>query len=157
VAQGINADARRGRCADRGRARRGVIFVDQRGTFKAQPLLSCPSYDEFLIRGFALAPTSSTYAGREVAAVGTCRRSWVARGYDLWSGRTPLTWLTCESRCASRVGTCTASPPVPISRSNYPAGIRSEVLESVVPPQVNVATGFWAKRSRGVRKRIPYL
>jgi pimeloyl-ACP methyl ester carboxylesterase len=145
VGQGINAD-------------REVVFVDQRGTLKAQPRLSCPGYDAFLIRGFALSPSGSTYARQEVASVGACRRSWVARGYDLSSFNTPENAADmADLRIALGIkhwnvyGVSYGSDLALQLLRDYPAGIRSEVLDSVVPPQANIATGFWSNAAAGYR------
>jgi pimeloyl-ACP methyl ester carboxylesterase len=145
VAQGINAD-------------REVVFVDQRGTLKAQPLLSCPTYDKFLIRGFSLAPTGPTYARQEIASVAACRRSWVAKSYDLASFNTSENAADmADLRIALGIkrwnvyGVSYGSDLALQLLRDYPAGIRSEVLDSVVPPQVNVATGFWSNAAAGYR------
>jgi pimeloyl-ACP methyl ester carboxylesterase len=145
VAQGINAD-------------RKVVFVDQRGTLEAQPRLSCPTYDRFLIRGFSLAPTSPKYARQESASVAACRRSWVAKGYDLGSFNTSENAADmADLRIALGIkrwnvyGVSYGSDLALQLLRDYPAGIRSEVLDSVVPPQVNVATGFWSNAAAGYR------
>src|SRR3954451_20691974 len=64
-------------------ADRDVIFVDQRGTHLAQPLLGCPEYDEALNRAYSILFTSPEATDADVAAVKTCRDRFAAQGVDL--------------------------------------------------------------------------
>lgn len=143
VARGVNAD-------------RDVVFVDQRGTLKARPLLNCPGYDEFAIRAFGLATSSRQAARGDVAAVGACYRGWVRRGYDLSTFNTPENAADmADLRLALHIkrwniyGVSYGSDLALQLLRDYPAGIRSEVLDSVVPPQVNLIQGFWASAAAG--------
>jgi pimeloyl-ACP methyl ester carboxylesterase len=143
VAQGINAD-------------RDVIFVDQRGTPKALPRLGCPTYDTFLNRSFALAPTSATARRQAVASLAACRRTWNSRGYDLGSFNTPENAADmADLRLALGIKTWNVygvsygtDVALQLLR-DYPGGIRSEALDSVVPPQVNLTTDFWSNAAAG--------
>jgi pimeloyl-ACP methyl ester carboxylesterase len=90
--------------------------------------------------------------------VAACRRSWVAKGYDLASFNTPENAADmADLRIALGIkrwnvyGVSYGSDLALQLLRDYPAGIRSEVLDSVVPPQVNVATGFWSNAARGYR------
>jgi pimeloyl-ACP methyl ester carboxylesterase len=145
VAQGINAD-------------REVVFVDQRGTLKSLPLLSCPGYDAYLISAVGLAPSSPTAGRQEVGAVAACRSDWIKRGYDLSSFNTPENAADmADLRIALGIkswnvyGVSYGSDLALQLLRDYPAGIRSEVLDSAVPPQVNVATDFWPNAAAGYR------
>jgi pimeloyl-ACP methyl ester carboxylesterase len=143
VARGINAD-------------RDVIFVDQRGTLKARPLLSCPGYDEFLVKAFSLAPSSRGAPGRDGGALGACYRGWVAKGYDPSSFNTQENAADmADLRIALHIkrwnvyGVSYGSDLALQLLRDYPDGIRSEVLDSVVPPQVNAVAGFWQTAADG--------
>jgi pimeloyl-ACP methyl ester carboxylesterase len=145
VAEGINAD-------------REVIFVDQRGTLKSLPLLSCPGYDAFVIRAIGLAPSSPSAGRQEVGAVAACRSNWINRGYDLSSFNTSENAADmADLRIALGIedwnvyGVSYGSDLALQLLRDYPAGIRSEVLDSIVPPQVNVATDLWPNAAAGYR------
>lgn len=62
---------------------RDVIVIEQRGTLKAEPLLSCPELDAHLDIAVALAPTGPDAMAGESAAVTACRDRLVAEGWDL--------------------------------------------------------------------------
>jgi pimeloyl-ACP methyl ester carboxylesterase len=146
VAQGVNAD-------------REVIFVDQRGTLKSIPRLGCPTYDTYLNRSVGLAPASSTARTREVASIAACRRTWLSRGYDLSSFNTPENAADmADLRIALGIkswnvyGVSYGSDLALQLLRDYPHGVRTEVLDSVVPPQVNPATDFWANAASAFRE-----
>lgn len=145
LAKGINADRR-------------VIFVDQRGTLHAQPLLSCPGYDRYLVRSFGLAPTGAAAGSQEVAAVRACSQHWTGQGYDLSAFNTSENAADLSDlRIALHVkawnvyGVSYGTDLALQLLRDYPAGIRTEVLDSVVPPQVNVFNGFWPTAAQGYR------
>jgi pimeloyl-ACP methyl ester carboxylesterase len=145
VSQGINAD-------------RPVIFIDQRGTLKSRPLLNCPGYDRFLARAVALAPENPATGRKDAAAVGACYRHWAARGFDLSAFNTPENAAdVADLRIALHIkswnvyGVSYGSDLALQYLRDYPSGIRSEVLDSVVPPQVNLVNEFWASAASGYR------
>src|SRR5919112_6091912 len=139
-------------------ADRDVIFIDQRGTLKAQPLLACPEIDAFLQAGVSLAPTSEEFATQSAAATQACHDRLVAAGWDLSA------YNTTEN--AADVADLRVGLGIPewnlygvsygtelalqILR-DHPEGIRSVVLDSVVPPQLNLLDGFWPNAAAGFR------
>jgi pimeloyl-ACP methyl ester carboxylesterase len=140
VGQGINAD-------------RQVIFVDQRGTLKARPLLDCPGYDRFLDRAVALAPENPATGRKDAAAVGACYRHWAARGFDLSAFNTPENAADmADLRIALHIhswnvyGVSYGTDLALQYLRDYPAGIRTEVLDSVVPPRSIWSAGSGATR-----------
>ena len=52
---------------------RDVIFVDQRGTLHADPLLSCPEIDHFVDESTGMSILAAATAQRDLDAVGACR------------------------------------------------------------------------------------
>ena len=64
-------------------ADRDVIFIDQRGALKAQPLLACPEIDAFFAAAVTLAPTGAEFAARSADATQACHDRLVADGWDL--------------------------------------------------------------------------
>ena len=62
---------------------RDVIFVDQRGTLHADPLLSCPEIDHFLDESTGMSILAASTAQRDLDAVHACRTRLASAGYDL--------------------------------------------------------------------------
>ena len=62
---------------------RDVIFVDQRGTLHADPLLSCPEIDQFVDEATGLSILAASTAQRDLDAVRACRTRLASAGYDL--------------------------------------------------------------------------
>ena len=62
---------------------RDVIFVDQRGTLHADPLLSCPEIDHFLDESTGMSILAASTAQRDLDAVRACRSRLASAGYDL--------------------------------------------------------------------------
>jgi pimeloyl-ACP methyl ester carboxylesterase len=145
LAKGINAD-------------RDVVFVDQRGTLKSQPLLGCANYDEFAFKSVDQFATDPRTGREDVSAVRACYRKWIGQGIDVSSFNTPENAADmADLRIALHLkrwnvygvsyGTDLALQLV----RDYPQGIRTEVLDSVVPPQVNLANEFWPAAADGFR------
>jgi pimeloyl-ACP methyl ester carboxylesterase len=143
VKEGINADRR-------------IIFIDQRGTLHADPLLSCPEIDRFLRRSVGLAPTSPATGAQDAAAVRACRDRLAAQGYDLSAYNTAENAAdVADLRVALHVkqwnvyGVSYGTDLALQLLRDYPTGIRSMVLDSVVPPQLNLVQEFWPAAQRG--------
>ena len=60
-----------------------MIFLDQRGTWKSDPLLSCPEIDAFLADWTGLNSFDPATADRSAAATRACRDRLAATGADL--------------------------------------------------------------------------
>src|ERR671936_509041 len=118
VKLGINAD-------------RTIIFIDQRGTLHADPLLSCPEIDRFLRRSVGLAPTNPATAAHDIAADAADLR--VALHITQWNVYGVPYGIDLALQLLR----------------DYPQGIRSMVLDSVVPPQLNLIQEFWPAAQRG--------
>ena len=70
VKHGLNAD-------------REVIFVDQRGTHRADPRLGCPGWEQFVYDSVSLPFAAESTTAADAAAIKECRDQWVAAGVDL--------------------------------------------------------------------------
>jgi pimeloyl-ACP methyl ester carboxylesterase len=143
VKLGINADRR-------------IIFIDQRGTLHADPLLSCPEIDRFLRRSVGLAPTNPATGAQDVAAVRACRDRLAAQGYDLAAYNTAENAAdAADLRVALHVkqwnvyGVSYGTDLALQLLRDYPTGIRSMVLDSIVPPQLSLIQEFWPAAQRG--------
>ena len=140
-------------------ADRDVIFLDQRGTWKSDPLLACPEIDAFLAEWVSLNSLDPATAEKSGAAARTCRDRLVAEG------RNPADFNTTENaadvadlRVAlgidqwSLYGVSYGTDLALQTLRNHPEGIRSVVLDSVVPPNENVLEHFWLSAATGYRQ-----
>jgi hypothetical protein len=62
---------------------RNVIFVDQRGTLHADPLLSCPEIDDFAVEALGMSALDPATTEKGTAATRACRDRLAGQGYDL--------------------------------------------------------------------------
>lgn len=137
---------------------RDVIFVDQRGTLHADPLLSCPEIDHFLDESIGMSILAASTAQRDLDAVGACRSRLASAGYDLSAYNTTENAADiADLRRALKIdhwhvyGVSYASDLALQLLRDHPEGIRSVVLDSVVPPQTNAMTQFWPTAAEGYR------
>lgn len=142
---GINAD-------------RDVIFVEQRGNLKSEPNLVCPEIDEF--SATAVTKDLADPATREQSKVATtaCRERIAGTGVDLASYNSAENASDiAELRVAMGIAEWNlygVSYGTDLSLTilrDHPAGIRSVVLDSVAPPNVNFFTEFWPAAAAGYR------
>jgi pimeloyl-ACP methyl ester carboxylesterase len=129
---------------------RDVILLDQRGTLKAQPLLACPEVDEYLRAAVLLAPTRPRAAAQEVAAVQACRDRLTNDGWDLSAYNTTENSADVAGlRMALGIrewnvyGVSYGTDLALQTLRDHPDGIRAVVLDSVLPPQVNLIAEGW--------------
>src|SRR4051794_6080514 len=134
---GINAD-------------RDVIFVEQRGNYSSQPSLVCPEIGEFsaaLVTEPYLDPGTRE---QSKAATTACRDRLASSGVDLAAYSTAENARDiADLRVAMGIakwnlygysyGTLLALTVL----RDHPAGVRSAVLDSVVPPNLNLVDEFW--------------
>ena len=137
---------------------RDVIFLDQRGTLHSDPLLSCPEIDEFAVQALGLSTLDPATAARSSAATRACRDRLAGRGYDLAAYNTVENAADInELRIALGIaewnvyGVSYGSDLALQLLRDHPEGIRSLVLDSLVPPQVNLIEGFWPNAAEGYR------
>lgn len=129
---------------------REVIFFDQRGTWKSDPLLACPEVDAFMAEWVGLDTTDPATAKRSGEAVRACRDRITAEGWD------PADFNTTQNaadladlRTALGIdewnlyGVSYGTDLALQTLRDHPEGIRSVVLDSVVPPQQVVFDTFW--------------
>ncbi|MCF7552349.1 alpha/beta fold hydrolase [Pseudonocardia sp. WMMC193] len=136
---------------------RDVIFLDQRGTWKSDPLLSCPEIDAFQAELVGLVTTDPATAARSAAATAACRERLTTAGWDLAAYDTAENAADlADLRTALGIdewdlygvsyGTDLALQTV----RDHPDGIRAVVLDSVVPPQLNTPESFWPSARSGL-------
>jgi pimeloyl-ACP methyl ester carboxylesterase len=137
---------------------RDVIFVDQRGTLHADPLLSCPEIDHFLDESTGMSILAASTAQLDLDAVGACRTRLASAGYELSAYNTGENAADiADLRTAMKIdqwhvyGVSYGSDLALQLLRDHPEGIRSVVLDSVVPPQTNLMTQLWPTAAEGNR------
>lgn len=138
VEHGLNAD-------------REVIFVDQRGTHRADPLLRCPGWEQFLFDAVSIPFAAESSTAADAAAIKECRDQLAATGVDLAAyNSTENAADIADLRVAlgidnwSVYGVSYGSRLALIVLRDHPQGIRSVVLDSVSPPTVNIVETWWS-------------
>jgi pimeloyl-ACP methyl ester carboxylesterase len=137
---------------------RDVIFVDQRGTLHADPLLSCPEIDHFVDESAGMSILAASTAQRDLDAVRACRTRLASAGYDLSAYNTTENAADiADLRTALKIdswhvnGVSYGSDLALQLLRDHPEGIKSVVLDSVVPPQTNLMTQWWPTAAEGYR------
>ena len=137
-------------------ADRDVIFIDQRGTLKSEPLLACPEVDAFQVTSVGLLSTDPATSALARAATQTCHDRLVAEGWDLSAFDTAENAADlADLRVAMGIeewnlyGVSYGTDLALQTLRDHPEGIRSVVLDSVVPPQPNLIEQFWPNAAKG--------
>jgi pimeloyl-ACP methyl ester carboxylesterase len=138
VKHGLNAD-------------REVIFVDQRGTHRAEPRLGCPGWEQFLYDAVSVPFAADSTTARDAAAIKECRDQLASTGVDLAAyNSTENAADIAELRVALGIdswnvyGVSYGSRLALTVLRNHPLGIRSVVLDSVSPPTNNIVEDWWS-------------
>ncbi|MBS1690956.1 MAG: alpha/beta hydrolase [Actinobacteria bacterium] len=144
VAGGMNAD-------------RDVIFVNPRGTVHSDPFLSCPETDEFASRTIDLVYAQPSTADLDAAAVAACRERLAPTGVDFSAYNTLENAADiADLRVALGIdewnlyGVSYGSDLAQQLMRDHPEGIRSVVLDSVVPPDINIVDRWWEAPASGL-------
>lgn len=138
VMHGLNAD-------------REVIFIDQRGTHRAEPRLGCPAWEQFLYDSVGTPFAADSTTAADSAAIKKCRDHWAAGGVDLAAyNSTENAADIADLRVALGIdrwnvyGVSYGSKLALTLLRNHPQGIRSVILDSVSPPTSNIVEKWWA-------------
>ena len=123
---------------------RDYIIFEQRGTKYAQPALDCPEVDAANIESAKTRLERKAARTKEVAAAKVCYERLVRSGIDLSAYNSAQSAADIEDlRRALKLDkinlygvSYSARLMLDVMRS-YPAGIRSVVLESTLPPEAN--------------------
>ncbi len=137
---------------------RDVLFLAQRGTMHADPYLSCPEIDEFQTTQTGLSPLDPATAPLDVEATQTCRNRLAGGGSDLGAYDTAENAAdVADLRVALGLdewnvyGVSYGSDLALSVLRDHPDGVRSVVLDSVVPTQSNIIGEFWPNAAEGYR------
>ncbi|MGI9028582.1 MAG: alpha/beta fold hydrolase [Ilumatobacteraceae bacterium] len=144
------------RVADGWNRDRDVVFIDQRGTYHAEPRLSCPEIDMFAVESLAFAATAPEAGPKSAAATKACRDRLAADGWDLPAFDTLENAADiADLRVALGIdewnvyGVSYGSDLALQLLRDHPEGIRSVIVDSVVPPQRNLIGAFWPSAAQG--------
>ena len=136
---------------------RDVIFLDQRGALKSDPFLACPGIDAFMESTVGLSWSAPETTQQDALTTKTCRDRLAAAGAELTSyNSTESAADVADLRIALGVdrwnlygvsyGTNLALQVL----RDYPAGVRSVVLDAVFPPQINPIESGWRAANESV-------
>jgi pimeloyl-ACP methyl ester carboxylesterase len=138
VKHGLNAD-------------REVVFVDQRGTHRAEPRLGCPGWEQFIYEAVSLPFAADSTTAADTAAIKECRDRLAGTGVDLAAYNSTENGADiAELRVALGIdtwnvyGVSYGSKLALIVLRDHPQGIRSVVLDSVSPPTNNIVEKWWS-------------
>jgi pimeloyl-ACP methyl ester carboxylesterase len=131
-------------------ADRDVIFVDQRGTHRADPRIDCPAWEQFIYDSVTAPFAADAATAADSAAIEECRDRWTAAGVELAAyNSTENAADIAELRVALGIerwnvyGVSYGSKLALTLLRNHPQGIRSVVLDSVSPPTNNIVETWW--------------
>jgi len=129
-----------------------VIFLDQRGALKSDPFLSCPEIDAFMESTVGLSWLALETIQQDAATTRTCRDRLAAAGADLAAYNTTESLAdVADLRIAMGIkewnvyGVSYGTDLALQTLRDHPAGIRSVVIDAVLPPNINpIETGWRA-------------
>ena len=130
---------------------RDVIFIDQRGTNHADPLLGCADLDEFINDAISLPFSAEEITAAECRCTPPCRDRLAATGVDLSSYNIAENAADFAAlRLALGIGSWDlygvsyGTKLASVVLRDHPQGVRSVVLDSVSPPNFNIVEDWWA-------------
>jgi pimeloyl-ACP methyl ester carboxylesterase len=131
---------------------RDVIFLDQRGELKSDPFLSCPEVDTFMESTVGLSWSAPETALQSAATVRTCRDRLASAGADFAAYNTTESASDiADLRIAMGIerwniyGVSYGTDLALQVLRDHPEGVRSMVIDAVLPPNINpIKTGWRA-------------
>ncbi|MEU6236902.1 alpha/beta fold hydrolase [Kitasatospora sp. NPDC047058] len=135
---------------------RDVIFMSQRGTYSADPALTCPNIDEFNARALGLVFGAPSTGRLHVEATRTCREQLLSRGADLsaYDG-TESAADYADLRVALGLrqwnvfGISYGTDLALVYLRQHPEGIRSVGIDGVLPPSLAGGAVTWKAAREG--------
>src|SRR5262245_50948137 len=133
---------------------RDILVVSQRGTMFSEPALTCASVDDFARELLGLRFYSETTKRAHLAATEACHRELAATGADL--GAYNSTENAADIADLRKVlglttwnvyGTSYGSYLAQTLMRDHPEGIRSVVLDSVLPTTYTIPENWWITRA----------
>src|SRR5215217_3140703 len=129
---------------------RDLILLGQRGTMKDDPFLACPEVDQFLVKAVGIGAEDPAYPQQSAAAVRACRDRIAKNVIDVAAYNTTESVAdVADLRTAMGIDQWNAYAlsygtdlALQVLRDR-PDGIRSVVLDSVLPPPANIVESGW--------------
>ncbi|GGY07923.1 alpha/beta fold hydrolase [Streptomyces hiroshimensis] len=135
---------------------RDVIFMSQRGTYSADPVLTCPNIDEFNARAVGLVYDAPSTERLHVEATRTCRDRLADRGADLGAyNDTESAADYADLRVALGIdqwnvfGISYGTHLALIYMRQHPQGIRSVGIDGILPPSKAGSALTWSSARQG--------
>lgn len=129
---------------------RDVIFLDQRGALKSSPFLSCPEIDAFMEGTVGASWLAPDTIEQDALVTRTCRDRLAAAGADLAAyNSTESAADVADLRIAMGIrewnvyGVSYGTDLALQTLRDHPAGIRSMVIDAVLPPSINPFESGW--------------
>jgi pimeloyl-ACP methyl ester carboxylesterase len=136
---------------------RDLILLGQRGTKYSEPALTCPEIDRFNARAVGLVYDAASTGREYVEATRACHRRLERKGVDLSAYDTLENAAdVAELRKALGIerwnvfGVSYGTDLALTLMNRHPEGIRSVILDSVVPPPAVRPSAFWANALTGL-------
>ncbi|MET9908509.1 alpha/beta fold hydrolase [Streptomyces sp. NPDC006476] len=135
---------------------RDVIFMSQRGTYSADPALTCPNIDEFNAKAVGLVYNAPSTGRLHVEATRACRERLVRRGADLGAyNGTESSADYADLRKALGIrqwnvfGISYGTDLALLYMRLHPQGIRSVGIDGVLPPSLAGGGVTWKAAREG--------
>ncbi len=135
---------------------RDVIFMSQRGTYSADPVLTCPNIDEFNARSVGLVYGAPSTGRLHVQATRICREQSARRTGDLSAYNSTE---SAADYAALRValgikqwnvfGISYGTDLALMYMRNHPQGIRSVGIDGILPPSLAGPSLTWSSARQG--------
>ncbi|MFG2875553.1 alpha/beta fold hydrolase [Streptomyces sp. NPDC048337] len=136
---------------------RDVILMSQRGTYSADPELTCRTIDEFEARAVGLVYNAPSTESEHLAAIRSCRDQLAARGVDLGAYNDAQSSADyADLRRALDIpqwnvyGLSYGTHLALIYMRDHPEGIRSVGLDGVLPPSKTGYALAWSSARQGI-------
>ncbi|MET9883191.1 alpha/beta hydrolase [Streptomyces sp. NPDC006430] len=135
---------------------RDVIFMSQRGTYSADPVLTCPNIDEFNARAVGLVYDAPSTERLHVEATRTCREKLAAAGADL-SAYNDIESAAdyADLRTALGIkqwnvyGISYGTHLALVYMRLHPQGLRSVGIDGILPPSKGGSAMTWSSARQG--------
>jgi len=135
---------------------RDVIFMSQRGTYSADPELTCPGIDQFNARALGLVSNAPSTGRLHVAATGACRERVDAQGadrstYDDIESSADYDALrkTLGAKKWNVFGISYGTHLALNYMRLHPKGIRSVGIDGILPPSIAGGAVTWKAAREG--------
>jgi pimeloyl-ACP methyl ester carboxylesterase len=130
-------------------AKRDLIVVDQRGTGASKPSLGCPEYRQAYFDALSQQLPYQEFSAAAMAALPACQQRLQSEGVDLSAYNNAESAADLEDlRQAlgyvqwNLLGTSYGTRLALTALRDYPAGVRSAILDSTFPPQIEPYSGW---------------